>query len=127
MRREGRYDDERRKGNMRRKGVSDGRRLSEADTGAAQRLSRRGRSHRRQDPPTWKSLISPFHSDRACRWAGRPPVEFERVRSHETDGFEVAEFRIGSHAGTHVDAPATSLQRTLDQYPIDRFVGRGGA
>jgi arylformamidase len=58
---------------------------------------------------------------------GDPPVEFERVRSHETDGFEVAEFRIGSHAGTHVDAPRHFFAEgaTLDQYPIDRFVGAG--
>jgi kynurenine formamidase len=58
---------------------------------------------------------------------GDPPVEFERVRSHETDGFAVAEFRIGSHAGTHVDAPRHFFAEgaTLDQYPIDRFVGPG--
>jgi kynurenine formamidase len=58
---------------------------------------------------------------------GDPAVTFLRVRSHESDGYEVTQLCLGSHSGTHLDAPRHFFPEgaTLDQYPIDRLVGPG--
>lgn len=60
-------------------------------------------------------------------WPGDPPVMIRLVSRHEPDGCQVTSLCLGSHAGTHLDAPrhffAAGL--TLDACPLDRFVGRG--
>jgi arylformamidase len=58
---------------------------------------------------------------------GDPPVTLERVRSHEADGYMVSRICLGSHSGTHLDAPRHffSAGATLDRYPAERFVRPG--
>lgn len=43
------------------------------------------------------------------------------------DGFNVSRLELGSHSGTHCDAPAHFLEDglALDQLPLERFVGPG--
>lgn len=43
------------------------------------------------------------------------------------DGFNVSRLELGSHSGTHCDAPLHFLGegRSLDELPLDRFVGPG--
>ena len=43
----------------------------------------------------------------------------------EADGFREKKLTFHSHTGTHMDAPAHVLDdpRTLDRFPVDRFVG----
>ena len=43
------------------------------------------------------------------------------------DGFNVSRLELGSHSGTHCDAPRHFLEDglTLDQLPLERFVGAG--
>jgi kynurenine formamidase len=43
------------------------------------------------------------------------------------DGFNVSRLELGSHTGTHCDAPFHFLEDgpTLDQLPLERFVGPG--
>ncbi|WP_281195296.1 cyclase family protein [Halorubrum sp. F4] len=57
-------------------------------------------------------------------YPGDPAVTVETVATHETDGFHVESVECGSHTGTHVDAPAHTEPdgRTLDAYPVERFV-----
>lgn len=57
-------------------------------------------------------------------YPGDPAVAVSDHSSHETDGYRVSAVELGSHAGTHVDAPAHVIPggRTLDAYPPDRFV-----
>ena len=45
----------------------------------------------------------------------------------EEDGFVEKSITLGSHAGTHIDAPAHIIPYapTLDRMPVDRFVGQG--
>jgi arylformamidase len=59
--------------------------------------------------------------------AGDPPVELRLVRSYETDGYEVTHICLGSHSGTHIDAPRHFFPDgpTLDQFPIERLIGPG--
>lgn len=58
---------------------------------------------------------------------GDPRVVIDRVRSHETDGYQVTQVSLGSHSGTHLDAPRHFFPHglTLDRYPITRFVRPG--
>lgn len=43
------------------------------------------------------------------------------------DGFNVSRLELGSHSGTHCDAPVHFLEDglTLDQLPLERFIGPG--
>lgn len=58
---------------------------------------------------------------------GDPPVVVERVHSHETEGYAVSRICLGSHSGTHLDAPRHFFPAgaTLDHYPVGRFVRPG--
>jgi len=51
-----------------------------------------------------------------------------RVRAHatlEADGYRLAELTLGSHAGTHVDAPSHYLAEggTVDALPLSALIG----
>ncbi|MBN1632029.1 MAG: cyclase family protein [Thermoleophilia bacterium] len=58
---------------------------------------------------------------------GDPEVRFTQARSHANDGYQVTQISLGSHTGTHLDAPRHFLPRgaTLDEYPLERLVGPG--
>ncbi len=53
-----------------------------------------------------------------------PPVITNRAEIDE-DGFVEKSMTLGSHVGTHIDAPAHIIPYapTLDRMPVDRFVG----
>lgn len=55
---------------------------------------------------------------------GDPEVRITRVADVDTDGYRVTRMELGSHAGTHVDAPAHTEPdgKTLEEYPVERFV-----
>jgi arylformamidase len=55
---------------------------------------------------------------------GDPPVRLAAAATHEADGYAVTEICLGSHAGTHVDAPRHFVAggRTLYEYPVERLV-----
>ena len=52
-----------------------------------------------------------------------PPVTVDAHATMDADGYRVTRFSMGSHTGTHVDAPAhtESAGRTLDDFAIDDF------
>lgn len=56
-------------------------------------------------------------------YPGDPPVRVATVADLSTEGYRVTELRCGSHAGTHVDAPAHTEPdgATLAELPIERF------
>jgi kynurenine formamidase len=60
-------------------------------------------------------------------YPGDPRPEIRRALSHEANGCHVDELRLGSHTGTHIDAPFHLMQagRTLDAFAVERFVGPG--
>ena len=68
-------------------------------------------------------LTHPLSSDTPV-YPGDPPVGVEPAATHEVDGYRVTDVHLNSHAGTHLDAPAHLVAdgRTLDDYPVDRFV-----
>lgn len=58
---------------------------------------------------------------------GDPAVTLTKVAHHSTHGYEVTNICLGSHAGTHLDAPRHFFPqgRALSDFPLDRFIGRG--
>jgi kynurenine formamidase len=53
-----------------------------------------------------------------------PDVAVRSHASHDADGYSVSSLAMGSHTGTHVDAPAHVVPggKTLANYDVDRFV-----
>jgi arylformamidase len=58
-------------------------------------------------------------------YPGEPAPQFLDIRTIQKDGVKVTEISIGSHTGTHVDAPCHFIAGTngIDQIPLDRFIG----
>lgn len=56
---------------------------------------------------------------------GDPPVRVTTVCTREEDGWEVRQLSMGSHTGTHVDAPRHVHEggSTLDEVPLRSFCG----
>ena len=59
-------------------------------------------------------------------WPGDPAVSLETVCTAETDGCRVTRLTLGSHTGTHLDAPRHVLPggSSLDELPPARFAGQ---
>lgn len=60
-------------------------------------------------------------------WPGDPEIVTEEICSLERDGVRVKQLTLGTHTGTHADAPAHVFPGglTLDQMPIEQFMGLG--
>lgn len=58
-------------------------------------------------------------------YEGDPPVRIAQVRTRAADGWELREISMGSHTGTHCDAPIHMHEgaATLDELPLSRFCG----
>jgi len=61
--------------------------------------------------------------DAVTVYPGDPAVESAPAATHESDGYRVTDVRLGSHAGTHVDAPSHTEPdgRDLDEFDVSRF------
>jgi arylformamidase len=66
--------------------------------------------------------ISPF----TTRWPGDPPVIIDAEKTIARDGFAVSSICMGSHTGTHVDAPRHLLEEgdSIERIPLDTFIGK---
>lgn len=60
-------------------------------------------------------------------YPGDPPVKIQPAGVLARDGFADHTLSFGTHTGTHIDAPMHMLAggKSLDQMPIDQFVGKG--
>ena len=58
-------------------------------------------------------------------YPGDPPVRFHPHAALQADGYRVTEISLGTHAGTHLDAPAHFLSEgaTVDRLPLEKLVG----
>jgi kynurenine formamidase len=71
--------------------------------------------------------VSPPIDERLPVFPGHPAIEVEGdARTHERDGYFLQRLSLGEHTGAHVDAPAHAVaslaERTIERYPVDRFV-----
>ena len=74
----------------------------------------------------WIDISVPIRSA-MVHWPGDPPVEIRRVQDLERgDSHNLSEIRMGSHTGTHVDAPIHFLRGGIgiDEMPFDAAIGR---
>ncbi len=60
-------------------------------------------------------------------YPGDPEVVIKCAGMFDKDGYNDHLISIGTHVGTHIDAPFHMLAdgKKLDQAPIEQFVGRG--
>lgn len=60
-------------------------------------------------------------------YPGDPATKIEPAGVLEKDGYCDHYISVGTHVGTHIDAPKHMLENgaSLDQTPIEQFVGRG--
>jgi arylformamidase len=60
-------------------------------------------------------------------YPGDPPVKVEAAGIYATDGYTDHMLSLGTHTGTHIDAPAHMIEngKTLDKFPPEHFVGPG--
>lgn len=71
--------------------------------------------------------ISYPYSDTTAIYPGNPAFKTEKVLNiTKGDSANVTEITIGSHCGTHMDAPSHIIEggKTLDQVPLERMNGR---
>lgn len=59
-------------------------------------------------------------------WPGEPDPEIRASTTIEKDGYAVESIRIGTHLGTHMDAPAHFVPggQTLDGIPLEILMGK---
>jgi len=58
-------------------------------------------------------------------WQGKPPEVINVFRMADGAPSEVTRWLLGSHTGTHIDAPRHFIPNglTVEQLPLDTFVG----
>lgn len=74
----------------------------------------------------WIDISIPLR-DGMVRWPADPPIRIERVRDIERgDRCAVSHLSLGSHTGTHIDAPWHFLRGAegVDAMPCEATVGR---
>lgn len=81
----------------------------------------KGHEYERGVVPT-RDLSQPLDGD-ATVYPGDPEVRLAPAATHESDGYRVTEVRLGTHAGTHVDAPShtESGGKNLDAFEVGEF------
>lgn len=71
--------------------------------------------------------ISVVLSDAMVHWPDDPPVKIRRVSDVALgDSYTLSEISMGSHTGTHIDAPLHFIKGAsgVDGMPLDTLVGR---
>jgi len=60
-------------------------------------------------------------------YPGDPRPSIKRGLTHEKDYCHVDVLTLGSHTGTHIDAPFHFIKtgKKIDEFPIERFIGDG--
>jgi len=60
-------------------------------------------------------------------YPGDPRTKIESAGVFEKDGYNDHLVSVGTHVGTHIDAPLHMIPngKTLDQFTLEQFVGRG--
>jgi arylformamidase len=73
----------------------------------------------------WIDVTVPLHSS-MIRWPGDPEIQIKRVSDKgRGDQYNISKITMGSHTGTHVDAPLHILKKGagVDLMPFDTAIG----
>lgn len=78
------------------------------------------------DSETVVDLTNPIDRD-IPSWPSAPTVDLETTAWAARDGVRMERVEMATHTATHVDAPAHFLPegKRLDEYPLEKFMGRG--
>lgn len=74
----------------------------------------------------WLDISVPI-KDGMVHWPGDPEIEIRRIKDLEAgDTATLSHISMGSHTGTHMDAPGHFIVKgkSIDQMPLDATVGR---
>jgi len=74
----------------------------------------------------WIDISVPLHSG-MTHWPGDPSVQIERIRAIERgDSSNLTQISMGSHTGTHMDAPFHFIPKgaCIDEMPLETTIGR---
>ena len=74
----------------------------------------------------WLDISVPVY-DGMVHWPGDPVVSIRHVQDiEEGDSHTLSEITMGSHSGTHIDAPVHFLKggAGIDEMPLDAVIGR---
>ncbi|MDL2237532.1 cyclase family protein [Christensenellaceae bacterium OttesenSCG-928-K19] len=65
-------------------------------------------------------------NDQVKIYEGDPQVLLEQFYSVESNGYAITKISMGSHSGTHIDAPSHVVAggRTVNQIPLSSLVGQ---
>ena len=79
-----------------------------------------------QEPERIIDLSTPIEHDIPV-WPTFPPVRIERTSWAARDGFTMEKVEMRTHTATNIDAPLHFIPegKTLDDFPIDKFMGEG--
>lgn len=60
-------------------------------------------------------------------YPGDPKTKIKPAGIFEKDGYEDHYVSVGTHVGTHIDAPRHMIKggKSLDKFPADKFIARG--
>jgi len=81
------------------------------------------------EPPSEVVDLSNPIDDRMPGWPTLPSVTIDQTQWAARDGVTMEQLSMPSHTATHIDAPLHFIPegKTLDDYPIDHFMGPGVA
>ncbi len=74
----------------------------------------------------WIDISVPLRND-MVHWPGDSPIQIERIHDMERgDAANLSAISMGSHTGTHIDAPFHFIRdgKRIDEMPLDTMVGR---
>ncbi len=76
-------------------------------------------------PTKWIDITMEI-SNRLVHWPGDPPVSIEKVNDMEKGAANnIAKMNMGSHTGTHIDAPRHFIRDgvTISRMPLNQMIG----
>jgi arylformamidase len=74
----------------------------------------------------WIDVTVPLRNG-MVRWPGDPPIKIERIHDLDRgDNNTISSLSLGSHTGTHMDAPAHFIRggAGIDKMPLDAVIGK---
>lgn len=73
---------------------------------------------------SWIDITRPLQEDMTV-FSGHAPFRLTRVADIKKDGYSLSKFSMGSHCGTHMDAPAHFVPNcaSIDQLPLELVIG----
>lgn len=76
-------------------------------------------------PAQWLDVSVPI-KPHMVHWPGDPAFKIRQISTIKKDGANVSHLSMGSHTGTHMDAPCHFLSkgRSIDQMPLDATIGK---